>query len=107
MHPRIPDPLFRDLSRRNMDTSSAVLLAGDWPLTSTRNRVGERIRELSEAGRVRHDILVDRSNVGRIIGQRGSTLLALLQVASSASLSLSLSFSLSLGLAPASASVSA
>ena len=59
-----------------------MVLAGDWPLTSTRNRVGERIRELIEAGSVRHDILVDRSNVGRIIGQRGSTLGALLQVAS-------------------------
>ena len=60
----------------------SMVLAGDWPLTSTRNRVGARIRELIEAGSVRHDILVDRSNVGRIIGQRGSTLGALLQVAS-------------------------
>ena len=31
-------------------------------------------------GRVRHDLLVDKSRVGRIIGQRGSTLQALLQV---------------------------
>ena len=80
VRPRIPRPSSETLLRA-MDTSTAVL-AGDWPLTSTRNRVGERIRELIEAGSVRHDILVDRSNVGRIIGQRGSTLGALLQVAS-------------------------
>ena len=63
-----------------MDTESPpTVLAGDWPLTSTRNKVGERIRRLTESGRVRHDILVSKENVGRIIGQRGNTLLALLQ----------------------------
>ena len=57
-----------------------AVLFGEWPLTLSRKRVGERIRQLTDLGRVRHDLLVDKSRVGRIIGQRGSTLQALLQV---------------------------
>ena len=57
-----------------------VILFGEWPLTLRMKRVGERIRQLTDSGRVRHDLLVDKSRVGRIIGQRGSTLQALLQV---------------------------
>ena len=57
-----------------------VILFGEWPLTLSKKRVGERIRQLTDSGRVRHDLLVDKSRVGRIIGQRGSTLQALLQV---------------------------
>ncbi len=57
-----------------------AILFGEWPLTLSRKRVGERIRQLTDSGRVRHDLLVDKSRVGHIIGQRGSTLQALLQV---------------------------
>ena len=57
-----------------------AVLFREWPLTLSRKRVGERIRQLTDSGRVRHDLLVDKSRVGRIIGQRGSTLQALLQV---------------------------
>ena len=57
-----------------------AVLFGEWPLTLSRNRVGQRIRQLTDSGRVRHDLLVDKNRVGRIIGQRGSTLQALLQV---------------------------
>ena len=58
-----------------------AVLFGEWPLTLRRKRVGERIRQLlADSGRVRHDLLVDKSRVGRIIGQRGFTLQALLQV---------------------------
>ena len=57
-----------------------TVLFAEWPLTLSRKRVGERIRQLTDSGRVRHDLLVDKSRVGRIIGQRGSTLQALLQV---------------------------
>ena len=57
-----------------------AVLFGEWPLTLSRKRVGVRIRQLTDSGRVRHDLLVDKSRVGRIIGQRGSTLQALLQV---------------------------
>ena len=57
-----------------------AVLFEEWPLTLSRKRVGERIRQLTDSGRVRHDLLVDKSRVGHIIGQRGSTLQALLQV---------------------------
>ena len=67
-----------------------AVLFGEWPLTLSRKRVGERIRQLTDSGRVRHDLLVDKSRVGRIIGQRGSTLQALLQVLSKPSLKHSL-----------------
>ena len=73
--PGILDPRFQE---RGME--EPVILFGEWPLTLSKKRVGERIRQLTDSGRVRHDLLVDKSRVGRIIGQRGSTLQALLQV---------------------------
>ena len=51
-----------------------AVLFKEWPLTLARNRVGQRIRQLTDSGRVRHDLLVDKNRVGRIIGQRGTTL---------------------------------
>ena len=66
--------------RPGMRLDEPAVLFGEWPLTLSRKRVGERIRQLTDSGRVRHDLLVDKSRVGRIIGQRGSTLQALLQV---------------------------
>jgi len=51
--------------------------AGDWPLAT--ERVGSKIRALeSTPGNVRHDILVEKQRVGRLIGPQGSTLKALL-----------------------------
>ncbi|KAL3906033.1 MAG: hypothetical protein SGPRY_010697, partial [Prymnesium sp.] len=50
---------------------------GDWPLLT--ERVGAKIRSLeSTPGNVRHDILVEKQRVGRLIGPQGSTLKALL-----------------------------
>jgi len=50
---------------------------GDWPLAT--ERVGPKIRALEATpGNVRHDILVEKQRVGRLIGPQGSTLKALL-----------------------------
>lgn len=68
------------MDEKHAGMDAPAVLFGEWPLTLTRKRVGERIRQLTDSGRMRHDLLVDKSRVGRIIGQRGSTLQALLQV---------------------------
>ena len=73
-------PGILDLASRKERMDEPAVLFGEWPLTLSRNRVGQRIRQLTDSGRVRHDLLVDKNRVGRIIGQRGSTLQALLQV---------------------------
>ena len=58
-------------------SSMQLVLAGEWPLTS--DKVGARVSQLVQLGMVRHDILVEKSKVGRLIGSRGSTLQALQQ----------------------------
>jgi len=59
-------------------TAGLERTCGDWPYTT--EKVGDRIRALETTpGHVRHDILVEKSKVGRIIGPRGTSLKALIE----------------------------
>ena len=60
-------------------TTEARVLTGEWPMSSRQDRVAERIRAHAAGGRTRHDIVLDRSYVGKLIGQRGNNLQALRQ----------------------------
>ena len=55
--------------------SVATILTGEWPLTT--DKVGARMGQLVKLGHVRHDNLVEKGKVGKIIGARGGTLQAL------------------------------
>ena len=55
-------------------SSQLLILTGDWPFQA--DRCGARIAQLCLQGLVRHDMLIEQKNVGRIIGSRGSTLQA-------------------------------
>ena len=55
-------------------SSQLLILTGDWPFQA--DRCGARIAQLCLQGLVRHDMLIEQGNVGRIIGSRGSTLQA-------------------------------
>ena len=50
-----------------------VMLLGDWPLEQ--KRVAPRISQLMNSpGTARHDMILEKNRVGRVIGPQGSTL---------------------------------
>ena len=57
--------------------SLATVLAGDWPYST--EKCGMRMAQLMREGRVRHDIIIEKAKVGKIIGSRGATLQAVIQ----------------------------
>ena len=70
-------------SQASLDAAAAALaagfhdLTGDWPITT--ERVGPRIATLVSHGSTRHDMLVEKGKIGRVIGPQGTTLKALTQ----------------------------
>ena len=55
-------------------SSQSLILAGDWPFQT--DKCGSRVAQLCRQGLVRHDIVIEKGKVGKIIGSRGSTLQA-------------------------------
>ena len=55
-------------------SSQSLILTGGWPFQT--DKCGARIAHLRRQGLVRHDMVIEQGNVGRIIGSRGSTLQA-------------------------------
>ena len=58
-------------------SSQSLILTGDWPFQT--DKCGAHIAELYWQGLVRHDMVIERGKVGRMIGSRGSNLQALRQ----------------------------
>ena len=58
--------------------SVAQILTGDWPYST--EKCGMRLAQLVREGRVRHDIIIEKAKVGKIIGSRGATLQAIIQI---------------------------